>query len=103
MRPPREAKTHTGKVWLLTKSVYGLLDATRGFYLNFSESLQSLGMETCKMDPAMFLLFGDNSTDKSEKRNLTGMITTHVDDSLSAGNEQFKEQVEEGNLCWLMV
>ena len=38
VNPPRERRI-PGVVWRLKKSVYGLVDASRGFYKNFSQSL----------------------------------------------------------------
>ena len=93
VRPPREANAPQGFVWRLKKTVYGLLDASRGFYKNFAENLVGLGMEVSRVDPAMFYFFDDDSTKDSEERNLSGIITTHVDDSLTGGNDIFTRKV----------
>ena len=47
------------------------------------------------MDPALFVYHKDNSTIKSEVRNLSGILSTHVDDSLATGSPSFKAEVEK--------
>ena len=46
------------------------------------------------MDPAFFFYHSDGSTDKSEVRKLSGMVATHVDDSLTAGDAMYRNDVE---------
>ena len=41
--PPIEAKIHASKCWKLKRAAYGLIDASRGFFLNYSKKLQGLG------------------------------------------------------------
>ena len=64
-------------------------DVTRGFYLNQGDKLIELGMEVCRMDPALFFYFDDVSNILSEDRELAGVLGTHVDDSMTAGNDKF--------------
>jgi hypothetical protein len=94
VRPPKEAGLPGNKVWLLRKPAYGLVDASRGFYINQATKLVGFGMEVCKMDPAFFFYHSDGSTDKSEVRKLSGMVATHVDDSLTAGDAMYRNDVE---------
>ena len=54
--PPKEAKVSLGKVWKLKRAAYGLIDFSRGFFLNQSSKLQQLGFEALQMDPASFIL-----------------------------------------------
>ena len=42
IKPPKERRI-PGVIWKLNKTVYGLFDASRGFYENFSKSLVGLG------------------------------------------------------------
>ena len=91
VRSPKEAHVGKGKVWCLKKTVYGLLDASRGFYLNYAKSLCDLGMEVSRLDQALFLYFEDDSTKESYKRKLGGIISTHVDDSLNVGADKFQK------------
>ena len=78
-------------VWKLRKTVYGLVDASRGFYLNLSDTLKDLGCTTNSMDPAMFIFFDNKSDD--EFREPRGLAITHVDDILSVGDQKFKSDV----------
>ena len=88
VRPPKESGVEKGKVWRLRKTVYGLLDASRGFYLSYSNALGNLGMEVSRLDPALFLFFDDKSTRMSKERKLSGIRSTHVDDSLTIDSWQ---------------
>ena len=93
--PPKERRI-PGVLWKLKKPVYGLDDASRSFYLNFSEEMQKLGCEKTFLDPAMFLFFGDEQpAQDDEYRDPVGMAVTHVDDVLYAGEEKFEKEVIE--------
>ena len=94
VRPPKEAGMPSNKVWLLKRPAYGLVDASRGFYINQASKLVEFGMEVCRVDPAFFFYHSDGSTVKSEVRELSGMIATHVDDSLTAGDAKYRNDVE---------
>ena len=94
VKPPKEAKVDNNKVWKLKRPVYGLADASRGFYINQSTKLVDFGMEVCKVDPAFFFYHGDGSTMDSHYRDLSGMVATHVDDSLNAGDARYRNDVE---------
>ena len=89
VRPPLE-KRIPGTIWKLKKTVYGLADASRGFYMNFSDHLKKYGCVKSKMDPAMYLYFSDNNEETKEP---SGITVTHVDDVMSAGGKQFKKEV----------
>ena len=91
VRPPRERRI-PGVIWRLKKTVYGLVDASRGFYLNFSQNLMDLGCEKMKMDPAMFIYFDENKNTEEVKEPI-GLAVTHVDDMLSAGENKFETDV----------
>ena len=90
VRPPPERRV-PGVIWKLKKTVYGLVDASRGFYLNLSGELINNGCEKSKMDPAMFLYFGENNDEVSKEPS--GVAVTHVDDVLSGGNTEFETNV----------
>ena len=77
VRPPPERRV-PGVIWKLKKTVYGLVDASRGFYLNLSGELINDGCEKSKMDPAMFLYFGENNDEVSKEPS--GVAITHVYD-----------------------
>ena len=84
MEPPLEVKK-PGIVWKLKKTVYGLYDASRSWYLAVKEELKSFGMKHVSGDEAFF----------SIRRNgeLFGMTVLHVDDFLVAGKLEFLEQL----------
>ena len=68
--------------------MYGLVDASRGFYLNLSGELINNGCEKSKMDPAYF---GEKNDEVSKEPS--GVAVTHVDDVLSGGNTDFETNV----------
>ena len=94
MRPPKEAYIKNGRVCKLKRPVYGLADASRGFYVNQSTKLVEFGMEVCKVDPAFFFYHEDGSSDGDQCRQISGIVATHVDDSLTAGDSIFRNDVE---------
>ena len=62
----------------MKKQAYGLVDASRGFYLEIRKTLEELGCVVSKLDPAMYLyLLGV----------LVGLILTHVDNFLYGSGE----------------
>ena len=88
IKPPTERRI-TGMMWKLNKMVYGLVDASRGFYLNLSGELTRRGCIKSTMDPAMFIYF-DEDKDLKEPE---GVAVTHVDDVLSAGGKKFETDI----------
>ena len=83
LRPPAEA--NCDGLWLLRKTVYGLGDASRKFYLKARKELLNLHCEMSNVDPAVFYW----------KRNGTveGVFVTHVDDFYYGGTNAFYEKV----------
>ena len=51
--PPPEAGQN-GKLWLLKKAAYGLMDASRLFYLELKAKLEMIGLKQVSGDPAVF-------------------------------------------------
>ena len=86
--PPKE-KRIPGVLWRLLKPVYGLVDASRGWYLALDEEFVKAGCERCTLDPAMYLHFSENNDTKT----LEGMALTHVDDVLHGGDDEFDNNV----------
>ena len=82
--PPAEAN-QKGKLWLLQKGAYGLLDGSRLFYLQLKDKLEQLGLKQVSGDPAMFTYHKDGK--------LQGIVCLHVDDLLLMGKECFKNMV----------
>ena len=85
LQPPKEAATN--KLWLLTKCVYGLSDASLGWYKKLKSSLESLGCSVTPNDRAVFVL----------KKNgvLHGLVAVHVDDIIWTGDDLFVKTVIE--------
>jgi hypothetical protein len=75
--PPVEAKLD-GKLWLLEKGAYGLIDGSRLFYLELKQ---------VSGDPAMFTFHQDGK--------LVGIVCIHVDDLLMMGNTYFHQLVPQ--------
>ena len=83
--PPKEADTN--KIWKLKKTVYGLADASRTWYLRVKKELTKLGVIPSKYDEAIFYW--------KTSKGLEGLLCCHVDDFLWGGTERFKEEVVE--------
>ena len=87
--PPKERRI-PGVLWKLKTSIYGLCDASRGWYKALSDVLISLGGKRSLLDPAVFLFY---KGDEGEEDDLQGIIETHVDDLLHAGTDAFEDEV----------
>ena len=85
VRPPKEANTN--KVWRLKKTVYGLMDASRVWFLKVTKELTNFGCRSLETDPAVFTL--------SKNSELQGILVCFVDDMLYGGSAIFLEQVIE--------
>ena len=76
--PPREADTN--KVWKLKKTVYGLADASRTWYLRVREELEKFGVLVSRYDEAIFFWHTESG--------LEGLICCHVDDFFMGRNNE---------------
>ena len=81
--PPKEAKS--SMLWKLRKTVYGLSDASRKWYLRVKDALLEAGVSVCKYDEAIFI-WRCNGV-------LSGILCSHVDDFFYGGTEEFKSAV----------
>ena len=84
--PPPEAN-QDGKLWLLNKAAYGLIDGSRLFYLQLKAKLEKVGMREVSGNSALFTMHSDGK--------LIGLVCSHVDDLFMAGNNRFKKIVAE--------
>ena len=75
VRPPPEA--NTSKVWKLLRTVYGLGDASRIWYLTIRDKLITLGFKVSMNDQGLFYLHTGN--------DISFLIIVFVDDLLMAG------------------
>ena len=83
--PPKEA--NTDKLWKLKKTVYGLADASRTWYLRVRQELEKVGVQVSTYDEAIFHW--------KTGKGFEGLICCHVDDFLWGGSEKFREEVVE--------
>ena len=83
VRPPPEY--FTGKIWKLKKTVYGLCDAARAWYMRVKHELVQLGVKLSSYDSALF-------TWKYEGQ-VEGVVCVYVDDLLWAGTCKFENMV----------
>ena len=83
LKPPKEAIEEG--LWKLKTCIYGLIDASRCWYLRVKEELITLNVSVSKTDPAVFFWKYDQV--------LCGVMTTHVDDFCWGGNKLFIENV----------
>ena len=88
VKPPREAQCSDQVLWKLSKAVYGLVDASRHWFMSIKDRLISFGCAQSKLDKAYFTWY--------EGATLSGMIIIHVDDFIYAGSERFISRVVSG-------
>ena len=86
VRPPKEKRIN-GVIWKMVKRAYGFTDASRGFYIELSETLIRLGCKQSKLDEALYLWYDKDG-------EVAGMLLTHVDDILhGTGTEEFEKRI----------
>lgn len=85
VKPPSEANVANSKVWQLKKCVYGLTDASLHWYKRVHSFLLSVGAKVSKCDPALFYWL--------DGKEVSGILTLHVDDILWCGSTNFVVQV----------
>ena len=83
LRPPTEFDN--GSLWRLKKTVYGLCDAARQWYMSVKDQLIILGAVISALEPA---LFSWNCDGKIE-----GVMCVYVDDFLWAGTKKFEKKI----------
>ena len=83
LKPPPEF--NNGSLWKLNKTVYGLCDAAREWYMRVKDELNSLSVKMCSLDNSLFVW--------NRNGKLEGLICIYVDDFLWTGTNEFKEQV----------
>ena len=83
LKPPKCAKTTY--IWKLLKSVYGLADAGRHWYLRVKKVIEDLGARQSKFDKSLFIWRINGKT--------AGVIAVHVDDFIYGGMPIFLNEV----------
>ena len=82
VKPPPELQLPRGKILKLNKTAYGLVDASRAFYLKQAKEMKEIGFNPTTMDPALFI-------HKSPGQEMCdAAAAVHVDDSLMAGKQE---------------
>ena len=89
VRPPPEMKLPRGKVLQLKKTAYGLVDASRAFFLKQAKELKDVGFHPLTMDPAMFI----HKTRGQQMCDAGAAV--HVDDALTAGKGEVLDKASE--------
>ena len=80
VKPPVEAGLPSNKVWLLRRAIYGLIDASRAYFLRHARELKVLGFNPLQFDPATFV--------KTSKGKFKAAYASHVDDCLAVGDKE---------------
>ena len=83
LRPPKEYDN--GQVWKLKKTVYGLCDAARAWYLKIKNELKAMDVKVCRLDNSLFTYH--------QKGELQGIICIYVDDFLWTGTDLFHKKI----------
>ena len=73
------------KLWKLLKCPYGLVDASRQWYISVIRNLKALNGKQMSLDPGVFIWRSDSG--------LMGIVAFHVDDFLVGGNHIFHSTV----------
>ena len=85
LKPPPES--NTSKLWKLKKTVYGLSDAPRVWFLRLRDELLKLNVKQSTYDQGLFFWYNDGK--------LEGIMVCFVDDQLWGGSPNFEEKVIE--------
>ena len=79
----------------LKKSMYGLCDAPRSWYLEAQRRLEAIGFIRHPLDPCLFLYFSNeseaSSTTTTSPTRLVAALGMHVDDLLGGGDVEHPE------------
>ena len=86
LRPPSEFRNRN-RIWRLRKTVYGLADAPRVWFLRLREEILKLGAKETSLDSGVFYWYVDNK--------LEGIMACFVDDQLWGGSTSFAHNVIE--------
>ena len=86
LKPPKEV-SYDG-LWKLNKTVYGLKDAAKAWYMTVVKIVEDLGGKKCKLETNIFYW-------KDENDRLIGILCSHVDDFCYGGNEDFDKIMEK--------
>ena len=83
LQPPDEV--NRGQIWKLKKTVYGLCDAARAWYIRVKSELLALGVTKSPLDNSLFFWHKNGV--------LEGVICVYVDDFLYCGTQVFVNSI----------
>ncbi len=83
LQPPPEFDN--GRLWKLKKTVYGLCDAPRAWFIRLKDEVKKLGLTPCNLDPTLSYWYKNGK--------LEGVMCIHVDDILWGESENFIEEL----------
>ena len=72
----------------VSKSCYGLVSAPSSWFQHVNATVKELGMTQSVTDPCLWFLYEDSENVDEERKEVLGMMCSHVDDFLIAGNEE---------------
>ena len=87
VKPPPEAGVQKGKLWLLKRACYGLIDASRAYFLRHARQLNKFGFAPLEFDPATFVW--------KENDEIKAVYAAHVDDCLVTGEREAVKTAQE--------
>ena len=70
LKPPQEYDN--GQLWKLKKTVYGLCDAARAWYMKIKRELLSMSVELCTLDNSLFISKEKAATRLASRRLASG-------------------------------
>ena len=89
VRPPVEMGLPRDKVLKLNRAAYGLLDASRSFFLKQAREFANVNFMPLKFDPATFV------NKPSRDAMLVAAAAVHVDDALNVGEKEVVEEAQK--------
>ena len=85
--PPKDIREEKPDlVWRVVKRIYGLRDASRGWYLELDKYLKALGCKVSLTDNSYYVW-------KDSKEVVRGLLAVHIDDILYVGDQIFHSVV----------
>ena len=89
VRPPPEMGLPRDKLLKLKKTAYGLVDASRAYFIKQAQELTAMGFKASRLDPALFI-------HKKPGEEMFDVATAvHVDDALNVGEKKAVEEAQK--------
>ena len=91
VRPPVELNLPRNKVLKLQRTAYGLVDASRSFFLKQAKEFKNIGFHPLSMDPAMFI----HRPGRDQTEMCDAAAAVHVDDALNVGKSDVLDKAQQ--------